>query len=67
MPLQKRRMGPARIHNRRSAWMRRAGKKPTTNKCPQCAAAKLPHRVCMKCGYYRDEVVIEIKQDDEEI
>jgi large subunit ribosomal protein L32 len=30
--------------------------------CPNCGEPRLPHRVCMKCGYYRDRVVIEIKE-----
>lgn len=27
--------------------------------CPQCKAKKLPHRVCMACGYYRGVQVVE--------
>ncbi|HUT22899.1 MAG TPA: 50S ribosomal protein L32 [Sumerlaeia bacterium] len=22
--------------------------------CPRCSAAKMPHRVCPSCGYYKD-------------
>lgn len=29
--------------------------------CPNCGAAKLPHRACAKCGSYKDRKVIKIK------
>ena len=35
----------------------------TTQSCPKCGDPKLPHRVCPTCGFYRDEVVIEVDQD----
>ncbi len=66
MPLQKRRMGPARIHHRRSAWSRNAQRKPLVQGCPNCGEPRIPHRVCMKCGHYRGEAVIEIKQQEDE-
>lgn len=22
--------------------------------CPRCSAAKMPHRICPSCGYYKD-------------
>ena len=25
---------------------------PSIIKCPQCGAARLPHRMCKECGYY---------------
>jgi large subunit ribosomal protein L32 len=66
MPLQKRRMGPSRIHHRRSAWTRLAGSKPQNNPCPSCGAARLPHRVCMACGQYGGETIVEVAKTDEE-
>jgi large subunit ribosomal protein L32 len=56
MALQKRRLGRARIHHRRSSWMRRSGTKATIQECPNCGEARVPHRVCMKCGFYRGDV-----------
>lgn len=29
--------------------------------CPQCRQAKLPHRVCPHCGYYKGIQIVEIK------
>jgi large subunit ribosomal protein L32 len=29
--------------------------------CPQCHEAKLPHRACLKCGYYKGREVIAVK------
>ncbi|HAA83351.1 MAG: 50S ribosomal protein L32 [Thermodesulfobacterium commune] len=27
--------------------------------CPRCKSAKLPHRVCPSCGYYKSKQVLE--------
>lgn len=35
-------------------------KKATVVECPQCHAAKQPHRVCRECGYYRDKQVLNV-------
>lgn len=67
MALQKRRLGRTRIHHRRSAWMRRASRKPLVQECPNCSAPRIPHRVCMKCGFYGGEIVMNVaKPEDEE-
>jgi large subunit ribosomal protein L32 len=28
--------------------------------CPHCGDKKLPHRVCLACGYYRGVQVVEV-------
>ena len=28
--------------------------------CPQCGEAKLPHRVCGACGFYKDKKIMEV-------
>jgi large subunit ribosomal protein L32 len=40
-------------------------KKPMVTSCPRCQAPKASHRVCMKCGYYRDEQIVEVAQETE--
>ncbi len=29
--------------------------------CPQCQEVKLPHRVCMDCGYYNGQEIIRLE------
>lgn len=31
-----------------------------SSECPRCNAAKLPHRVCGNCGYYKEEKKVEV-------
>lgn len=33
---------------------------PALSVCPKCGETKLPHRVCLKCGTYKDVEVITI-------
>jgi large subunit ribosomal protein L32 len=59
MALQKRRRGPARTAQQRSAWMRKSGANHmTVQACPNCNAPRIPHRVCMSCGQYRGETIV---------
>jgi large subunit ribosomal protein L32 len=32
---------------------------PTLAECPNCHEKKLPHRACLKCGYYKGREVID--------
>ena len=34
--------------------------------CPKCGATIRPHRACTKCGYYKNESVIEVDNKDVE-
>ena len=62
MALQKRRRGPARTGHQRSAWMRKSGlNQPLVQACPNCEAPRIPHRVCMACGFYDGHAVIKGK------
>ena len=67
MALQKRRRGPARTAQQRSAWMRKSGENhPMVQACNATAARRaVPHRVCMSCGQYHGETVVA-KQAAEE-
>lgn len=66
MALQKRRRGPTRIRQQRSAWMRKSGANHTmVQACPNCKAPRIPHRVCMSCGQYNGEAVVVKKAAEE--
>lgn len=64
MALQKRRLGKARIAHRRSAWMRSI-KRPLVSSCPNCGEPRMPHRVCMSCGQYDGQQIVEPSQERE--
>ena len=60
MPNPKRRHSKARTSKRRAHDFLTT---PSTTTCPQCSEPKLPHRVCLNCGHYRDREVIEVDSD----
>ena len=33
--------------------------------CARCGEPKLTHRVCPGCGYYRDRLVVEAKEEEQ--
>lgn len=33
--------------------------------CPKCGAPLRPHRGCLKCGYYKGQEVIKVKDKEE--
>jgi large subunit ribosomal protein L32 len=55
MAVPKRRHSRTRQRKRRTHWK---AKPRTTTKCAKCGAAKLSHRVCPECGYYRDQELV---------
>ncbi len=62
MALQKRRRGPARTAQQRSAWSRKSGMNHmAVQACGDCGAPRIPHRVCMACGKYNGETIIAKK------
>ena len=58
MAVPKRKTPRSKTHSRRSANTKLAA--PARSVCPQCGAAKLPHRVCANCGTYRGRQVIDV-------
>jgi large subunit ribosomal protein L32 len=41
--------------------MRRSGANaPLVQNCPECGNPRIPHRVCMSCGTYAREKIIEV-------
>ncbi|MCC6491380.1 MAG: 50S ribosomal protein L32 [Candidatus Hydrogenedentes bacterium] len=55
MPVPKRRTGKTRKNTRRS---HHALSKRIFSDCPSCGERIMPHRVCPKCGHYKDRLVV---------
>jgi len=55
MALPKRRQSKARSRKRRTHYKSKA---VATTRCSQCSQAKMSHRACPNCGYYRGRPVI---------
>jgi large subunit ribosomal protein L32 len=64
MAVQKRRQSSARRDSRRAQWMASVPT-PNATKCPNCGEPKASHRVCMKCGYYKGQPVMEVASGEE--
>lgn len=58
MAVPKRKTSKARKNKRRTHWKLTV---PGLISCPQCHEPKLPHRVCVHCGYYKGREAVEIK------
>lgn len=61
MAAPKSRVSRARGRKRRTHWK---VKLRGVVSCPRCGEPKLPHRVCLYCGYYKDIKVIEGKEEE---
>ena len=67
MALQKRRRGPTRTRQQRSAWSRKSGlNHMAVQACANCGAPRIPHRVCMSCGQYGGEAIVAKKSAEAE-
>ncbi|MBN1282692.1 MAG: 50S ribosomal protein L32 [Proteobacteria bacterium] len=57
MAVPKNRQGKSRKNMRRSA----NSKLPrvSLSTCPQCKQPKLPHRVCIHCGFYKGREIVK--------
>ena len=54
---------PKQRHTKSRRDKRRANiflREPSVIKCPKCGKPVLPHRVCLNCGYYKGEEVIDV-------
>jgi len=62
MALQKRRRGPTRTRQQRSAWSKKSGENHMmVQACPNCGAPRIAHRVCPSCGHDRGQLVVAKK------
>lgn len=60
MAVPKRRQSRARTKKRRSS---KKVKVPGLSICPQCKEAKMPHRLCLVCGYYGEKEIIKKEEE----
>jgi len=60
VPVPKRRTGKTKRNMRRS---HHALTPPNLVKCPSCYELIRMHRVCPKCGHYRDRLVINLDNE----
>ena len=35
---------------------------PQMTKCPECGELTPPHKVCIHCGYYKGNLVVEVEK-----
>lgn len=57
MPVPKRRTFKSRLKSRKAHDKVR---NVALSECPRCGAAKMPHRACNSCGYYKARKVVEV-------
>jgi len=60
VPVPKRKTGKAKKNMRRSHHAMTA---PNFTECPSCGERIMPHRVCPKCGHYKDRLAINVESD----
>lgn len=56
---------PKRRHSKQRTALRRAHdhlKAASLAQCPNCHEAKMPHRACPKCGYYKGREIVEVEK-----
>jgi large subunit ribosomal protein L32 len=56
---------PKRRHSQKRTSTRRAHdslKAHSLAECPNCHEKKMPHRACVKCGYYKGREVVDVGQ-----
>lgn len=60
MAVPKQKRSRSRTHHKRAKTYRAIS--VTVEKCPNCGEYKMPHRVCLHCGYYNGRQVLEIAE-----
>ncbi|MCI4625831.1 MAG: 50S ribosomal protein L32 [Candidatus Magnetoovum sp. WYHC-5] len=51
----------SRRDKRRANWK---GRVPNLGKCPKCGEPKMPHKVCVSCGTYKDRNIIAVMEKE---
>ena len=62
MAVPKRKTSKARRDSRRASNFKLEA--PNLSECPQCHELKASHTVCLKCGYFAGEQVIDMDKKD---
>lgn len=57
MAVQQCKMSKQRMRTRKAA---NRYKGLEANSCPNCGGARMPHRVCSHCGFYKDRQVLSV-------
>ncbi len=60
MAVPKGKVSKARRNSRNSANFK--ANAPTLVECPKCHELKAPHKVCPKCGTYKNETVVDTEK-----
>lgn len=60
MAVPKSKVSKARRNTRNSANFKATA--PTLVECPKCHELKAPHKVCPKCGTYKNETVVNTEK-----
>ncbi len=60
-PLPKRKVSPGQRDRRRAHDHLKAS---ASVNCPNCGEARLPHRVCPKCGYYQGREILDVSSKE---
>lgn len=60
MAVPKGKVSKARRNSRNSANFK--ANAPTLVECPKCHELKAPHKVCSKCGTYKNETVVDTEK-----
>jgi len=60
MAVPKGKVSKARRNSRNSANFK--AKAPSLVECPKCHELKAPHKVCPKCGTYKNETVVDTEK-----
>ena len=58
MAVPKRKVSKQRRNKRRTHYKLSV---PGLVSCPKCHSLKMPHRVCLECGYYNGKEVIKVE------
>lgn len=59
MAVPKRKTSKARKRKRRTHYKLDT---PNLDRCPNCGAAKTPHRVCADCGHYGEQQFVQVEE-----